>query len=26
VKSRLSKSIFIRGIQCEKSLHLYQHH
>jgi len=26
VKSRLSKSTFIRGLQCEKSLYLYKHH
>jgi len=25
-KSRLSKSTFIRGLQCEKSLYLYKHH
>ena len=25
-KTRLSKSTFIRGIQCEKSLYLYKHH
>jgi len=24
--SRLSKSTFIRGLQCEKSLYLYKHH
>ena len=24
--SRLSKSTFIRGLQCEKSLFLYKHH
>ena len=24
-KSRLSKSTFIRGLQCEKSLYLYKH-
>ena len=26
IKSRLSKSTFIRGLQCEKSLYLYKHH
>ena len=26
MKSRLSKSTFIRGLQCEKSLYLYKHH
>ena len=26
MKSRLSKSTFIRGTQCEKSLYLYKHH
>ena len=26
LKSRLSKSTFIRGLQCEKSLYLYKHH
>ena len=26
MKSRLSKSTFIRGLQCEKSLFLYKHH
>lgn len=25
-KTRLSKSTFIRGLQCEKSLYLYKHH
>ena len=25
-KSVLSKSTFIRGLQCEKSLYLYKHH
>ncbi len=25
-KNRLSKSTFIRGLQCEKSLYLYKHH
>ena len=26
MRSRLSKSTFIRGLQCEKSLYLYKHH
>ena len=26
MKSKLSKSTFIRGLQCEKSLYLYKHH
>ena len=26
MKNRLSKSTFIRGLQCEKSLYLYKHH
>ena len=26
LKHRLSKSAFIRGLQCEKSLYLYKHH
>ena len=26
IKRRLTKSTFIRGLQCEKSLYLYKHH
>ena len=26
LKSKLSKSTFIKGLQCEKSLYLYKHH